>query len=842
MWKNKNGASFFARFVLCWSQIIMPDDLNYTALAGMLEESVPLPRPGATEPPDRAGQTLHYFGDYALEQEIARGGMGVVYKARQLSLDRIVAVKVLRDASLAGTEVDRFKLEASAAAALRHANIVGIHEIGEHDGTHFFSMDYVDGPSLAAVLRDGPLAAIKAAALLVKIAQAIHHAHSQGVLHRDLKPGNVLMDPSGEPLVTDFGLAKHHASDLGLTISGQVLGTPAYMAPEQAEGRSRDCDVRTDVYGLGALLYHMTAGRAPFAGDSHVAVMNQVIKDEPVSVRLLNPTTPRDLGTVCAKALSKEPSRRYQTALEMAEDLQRFLDGKPVLARPVGQLGRTWRWARRHRALAAALAVTALSLASVAVISLISAQRMKTARDAEARSRHAAEALIKDMLVGMKEKLRPLNKVELLSDAAAAAERYFEALPAPVNSETEQQRAAMLETSSDVLTARNDMAGAIAKQRASMEIMERLLQEQPADLRRLNDAAHSAKSLAWLLKRQGQPAEALPLLQRSHTLYQQLAGLQPDNVSVRHAAVLATCSYGESLALAGQKEEAWKLIAPLLLQPPQPDEMDAPALDRAAELLVLLSDASWYSGHTPEANAGYLKALTFAEKADALKPGTLSYQRRLITSLERVNDVHFENKDFAAARETAERRLVISESLAAADPANLRHRADVAAAHGRLGIICRELNDDAAGLDHARKARAIYETLAAADPANLRHRYALVTQLLDEALLLKENDYAAAKQAYAKAREHSTSLLKANDKEFDHRRNFVVIGLNESNLHLYHRTLPAAREAISAAAETNAAMQKDFPDSSRVKRDAERIANTQRDIQMAEQAGALPPQ
>jgi serine/threonine protein kinase len=210
------------------------------ALAGMLEETISSTPgdDGAAMAPDRSGRSLRYFGDYELEHEIARGGMGVVYRARQVTLNRSVEVKVLRDNAFAGGEVERFKREAAAAAALRHPNIVGIHEIGQHEGMHFFSMDYVPGGTLAHLLRDGPLPVRRAAALIVKIVRAIQHAHTQAVLHRDLKPANVLLDAGGEPLVTDFGLAKHEASDSGLTLSGQVLGTPACMAPEQAAGRT----------------------------------------------------------------------------------------------------------------------------------------------------------------------------------------------------------------------------------------------------------------------------------------------------------------------------------------------------------------------------------------------------------------------------------------------------------------------------------------------------------------------------------------------------------------------------------------------------------------------------
>ena len=243
---------------------MIADDFDFSALAEALQG----PPVAATAGESTAGAALPGFGDYVLEEEIARGGMGIVYRARQITLDRVVAVKLLRDSALAGgTEIDRFRAEAAAAAALRHRNIVGIHEIGEHDGHFFFSMDYVAGPTLGDLVIAGPLPARRAAGYLVKIAAAIAHAHASGVLHRDLKPSNILLDASDEPMVTDFGLAKRDAAGHGLTLSGQVLGTPAYMAPEQAQGLSKEAGPSTDIYGLGALLYHLLAGRAPFSGD-----------------------------------------------------------------------------------------------------------------------------------------------------------------------------------------------------------------------------------------------------------------------------------------------------------------------------------------------------------------------------------------------------------------------------------------------------------------------------------------------------------------------------------------------------------------------------------------------
>lgn len=328
--------------------------------------------PGEDPPPG-----LRQFGEFILEREIARGGMGVVYEATQLTLGRKVAVKMLRDSVVAGSQdVTRFRREAAAVAALRHRNIVGIHSIAEHEGTHFFSMDYVPGQTLAQMLIHGPLPPRQAAALMVKVALAIHHAHTHGVLHRDLKPSNILMDGEGEPMVTDFGLAMNAAEDAGLTLTGQVLGTPAYMAPEQAAGKSGTATAATDVYGLGALMYHLLAGRPPFSGESHLAILQQVMNAEPPSISVVSAAVSQDLDTVCARAMAKEPHRRYPSALAFAEDVQRYLDGREVLARPISGMAKLWRWARRHPALAASLTGIVLLLAAVAVVSTLAAQRL----------------------------------------------------------------------------------------------------------------------------------------------------------------------------------------------------------------------------------------------------------------------------------------------------------------------------------------------------------------------------------------------------------------------------------------------------------------------------------
>ena len=286
------------------------------------------------------------FGNYQLIDEIARGGMGVVYRARQSGLDRIVALKMILDGQFASQlDIDRFKIEARAAAHLDHPGIVPIYEIGEHDGRHFFSMALVDGQSLADRIADGPLDEIEAAKLLYRITEAMNYAHQRGVIHRDLKPANILIDSNDQPRVTDFGLAKQPGKQNQLTLSGQTLGTPSYMSPEQASGRGDITDA-TDVYALGAILYAMLTGGPPFAGDTLVDTLTQVIEREPNPLRSENPELHADLEIICLKCLEKDPAERYESAEQLMLELERFIDGKPIEAVALSPWGKFQRWRR----------------------------------------------------------------------------------------------------------------------------------------------------------------------------------------------------------------------------------------------------------------------------------------------------------------------------------------------------------------------------------------------------------------------------------------------------------------------------------------------------------------
>ena len=309
-------------------------------------------------------------GDYELIEKVGEGGMGVVYKARQRRLGRIVALKTIRGGQIAGAEdVQRFHIEAAAAANLQHPGIVAIHEVGEHKGVHFFSMEFVEGRSLAERLREGAVPAKQAAALVAAVAEAVHFAHGRGVLHRDLKPSNILLDPNDRPRVVDFGLAKRVESDSELTRTGQILGTPSYMPPEQAVGNPDMVDARGDVYSLGGVLYELLTGRPPFRGASAWETVRQVLETEPAPPRVLDATVPKDMETICLKSLDKKPERRYATAEALADDLRRFTRGEPIHARPIGPLLRAVRWCQRKPLIAGLSAAVVLALAAGMAVS-----------------------------------------------------------------------------------------------------------------------------------------------------------------------------------------------------------------------------------------------------------------------------------------------------------------------------------------------------------------------------------------------------------------------------------------------------------------------------------------
>jgi tetratricopeptide (TPR) repeat protein len=466
---------------------------------------------------------------------LGKGGMGVVYRALQTSLGRAVALKVVRHAG--SEERRRFHAEAEAIARLKHPNVVQIYEVGEHKGLPYFAMELCEGGSLDGQLDGTPWQPEKAATLVQTLAGAMHAAHAAGVIHRDLKPANVLLAADGTPKITDFGLAKR-LDVQGLTQTGAVLGTPSYMAPEQAAGKGKAVGPAADVYALGAILYQLLTGRPPFKGETSFDTLRQVLDDEPVPVRRLQPRAPADLETVCLKCLEKEPQRRYASARELAEDLRRFLDCQPVRARPVGLWEKGWKWARRRPAWAALVAVSLLATAAlllgVAWHNVQLGQALADARAAQTRAddlRQQAETAAEearknevtvrrtaDFLTGLFQSAEPvgLQAPGFRGGTEKAAELTARALldrgAQRVRAELTDQpavQAALLDTLGNVFRGLGEYDRARQLLQEGLDIRERLY--GPEHL----DTAVSYFHLGWLYQDLGQFAQAEKFYRRA---------------------------------------------------------------------------------------------------------------------------------------------------------------------------------------------------------------------------------------------------------------------------------------------------------------------------------------
>jgi TolB-like protein/Flp pilus assembly protein TadD len=350
---------------------ILPDAVAAGADCGSVENLQTNDADGAprVKTTARVAKILGELGDYELLEEVGRGGQGVVFRARQKSLNRLVALKVIGLGQWATkTHLKRFRLEAEAAASLDHPSIVPIYEVGQREGQCYFSMKFVEGGQLDAVVKHTAISIRQAVELIAKVARTVHYAHEHGILHRDIKPGNILLDGKGEPHLTDFGLARLVESESTVTRTLEVLGTPSYMAPEQAAGNNAKLTSAADVYGLGAVLYQLLTGHPPFAGGTTYETIKLLLEAEPRPPRLWNPKVDRDLSTICLKCLEKDPKRRYSSALALAEDLERWVRHEPIRARRIGVIGRGKKWLQRNPT---AAAVVTLSLALIGALGVI---------------------------------------------------------------------------------------------------------------------------------------------------------------------------------------------------------------------------------------------------------------------------------------------------------------------------------------------------------------------------------------------------------------------------------------------------------------------------------------
>ncbi len=757
------------------------------------------------------------LGDYELLDEIARGGMGVVYRARQRSLNRVVALKVILSGRFASLqEVQRFRAEAEAAANLHHPNIVAIHEIGDHQGQHFFSMEYVAGQNLAALTRKGPLPAKEAARLVRIIADAIDYAHRQNILHRDLKPSNVILDAHGQPRITDFGLAKRLSGDLGLTLTGQALGSPGFMPPEQTMARHATVGPPSDVYGVGAILYHLLTGRPPFQAETVDQVLLQLRDADPVSLRLLNPGVPRDLETICLRCLEKKPENRYPTAQALAADLGRFLAGEPVHARPVSALARAGRWCRRQPAVAALLAVIFLTAAGGFAAVLWQLQKTEQA------NRQFLDVVAEQLRIATEHpQLRSRELLALRKDLLQVSVPFLDQFAAGGQASPDLAlRGAIayrtLAATLSVMGQRNEAVTNAFKARA---IGQLLVRERPGLREARREWAEASAFLGKQLRFAGRLSEAEAMHQEAIGLSEPL--VRADPAEAEFGAILGDhlADYATFLLSTGRLEEGRSMYQRAMteLRGIHPnDPRQGAAIQRAIILAILRAEAhlAWYEPAGAERTNALGEALrlgsrfvqgrelppeerfqmaqlrTFLGEAQAQMGAFTEAEQNLTAALEvwdsllrepaqepkfslgkagaleRLGTVRASAKRWAEAEgawEESIQALRPSSTNPSPNPDAVEQVARAYAARARALIVQRRLPE---AIDWMQQARVMRESLIVSDPPHPRFLAPLARLLGEHAeLLVEAGRPGEAREVLRQARRGYEQLIAAAPKE-----------------------------------------------------------------------------
>lgn len=614
-------------------------------------ESVPAVDPNASTDLATAGAPAVLVGGdrvsvtgYEILAPLGQGGMGVVYRARHIELKRIVALKMLLPQSHVSIEQrERFRAEAEAAARLQHPHIVQIYEIGDQGGRPYIALEFVDGGGLDKKLAGMPQPARFACELLEPLARAMHVAHQRGVVHRDLKPANVLLTADGMPKITDFGLAKQFDVDAGQTRSGAILGTPSYMAPEQAEGRKEAIGPCSDVYGLGAILYEVVTGRPPFRGTTLLETLEQVRSRQPVPPRSLQPDLPRDLETICLKCLQKEPHRRYASALALADDLRRFRHGEPIHARPAGRAERLWRWCRRQPAVAALIVVLVAGLAGVAALWVV-AQHERTAarheRDQAAHNFQLARWTVREfcLIVGKDPRLRTRSldglRQDMLESAVQVCEEFVrQRSDVPEVLAQQGETYALLGTIKMLL---HSEAEAFELFQQAQALFDQVARARPTVPDYQNNLAALHLNLGWVYKSRGQRDQAEAAYLRARELFDQLAGGQPDVPDYR-ANLAGSYSNLGNLYLESnrldQAETAFRQAVDLgeAVVQQAPDRLDFQL--SLSSYYVDLAGLYKKRGRLDRTEAPYLRALALSEPLARADSGRHAIRSTLVRSL-----------------------------------------------------------------------------------------------------------------------------------------------------------------------------------------------------------------
>jgi eukaryotic-like serine/threonine-protein kinase len=644
--------------------------------------------------------------------ELGRGGMGAVYKAWQVRLKRIVALKVIRADTYADSgAAARFLAEAEAAARLQHPNIVPVFEVGEYDGMGYLVLEYEAGGGLDRRLAGMLQNPDDSARLIESLARAIHHAHQHGIVHRDLKPANVLLTEDGIPKISDFGLAKLLERDDGLTQVGDILGTPSYMAPEQIRGSSSGITPATDVYALGAILYEMLTGRPPFKGTTPLSTMEQVSSIEPLSPGKLQRHTPRDLEIICLKCLQKEPRRRYASAVELGDDLRRFLDRKPILARRTPAWERAWKWARRRPS-----AATACLSTLIAIVLLLSGAvyynarlraAVRIAQHAEQASRNHAKAafeernlalqVFKELVYGVQEKLghTPATRAVrqgLLDTAIAGLEEISQRT---AGSPPDLSQAAAHQKLGDMYRIIGRYGDAGRHYTRSRELAEDLL-ARDADNIAIADVLYQTRmGLGLLNMATEQYALAKPEFERAATIAAVIAAAQPGHDAGRHGLIEAYFQIGRAHSFQHEfvPAETWfRKMQALAAAWVDEEPANHQARDLLASSLRKLADLKKFSKNFAGARQDYMSAITIGRELVQLEPLNFEFKSNLSIALDDLAGVVRDQADFEAARPLFQEAARLFAELVESDPDHLQYRTRLLHTQLRRAAMERDLS------------------------------------------------------------------------------------------------------------------------------------------------------
>ena len=689
------------------------------------------------------------FPGYDLLAVIGRGGMGVVYKAWDTKLGRVVAIKTITDVEAAGpNQLGRFLDEARVAARLQHPNIVTVHEIGEHEGRPYFALEFVDGLDLKKRLAEKPMSPRDAAELLETLSSAVHAAHKAGIVHRDLKPSNILLTGAGVPKVADFGLAKLLESDSGRTESGQVVGTPSYMAPEQAAGHSKDVGPGADTYALGAILYEALTGRPPFLGDTPIETVRLVCSAQPVAPRQLRPELPRDLETICLKCLEKDIGRRYLDVLALAEDLRRFGAGVPILSRPISDTERLWRWCRRNQRVASLSAAVVLLLVIVTVGSVIAALTLGKAygvaeekRQEAGRAYGVAEGKRKQAVAAARAaNLQNRNLVDAQIEFIVLLDGPLRDVPA-IRKEREQR-----------------LEKAIGRLRDAAQAMTDLRRDVDWDPK---DEKHNWRSLARAHQAQARVSlnrnkfdDAIGQFQQMETIIKRLFEENPGDREIhvvwiraqRELADFYMNKVGDEARAKPYFDKALELSRALLNEQPDSDVSKS----ELANSLGLLARAELTRGRLREASQMYGKEISLRESFSTEQKSQWESRRERASLYAQLAVLHVRMGEHDEGQRLYDRSLVLREELADERPNAWPAQNDLGLAYNQQASMRFPQGKDAkAAREFHRKALEVFRKRAIADAVDFENKHLLAQTLYYEATCaLHSGDNVGAAAGY----------------------------------------------------------------------------------------------